>query len=263
MLTVRDRRARGCARWSMSAAARQARGRCRAIRSASLPPPRTGSCRRAMSPNLRRLAPGYRGARPAETGEIAMSVSAMSWCAAACRASATAPSSRTGAAPRPRRLGAGTGAMALWRRCFPAPEPSVTRRSSGLPARARPRAVEAVDVAEGGAELLASAVRASASRCWQRRDMNASPRAALLACLSLAASRLRHPRRQAAALPIAATRTRSRSRATATRDKTCRNGPTAAGPARVRKAATRSARTSASPASRRRSAAPGGRASKK
>ena len=46
------------------------RGRCRAIRSASSRPRPTGECRRAISSELRRLAPGYRGARPAETGEI-------------------------------------------------------------------------------------------------------------------------------------------------------------------------------------------------
>ena len=47
------------------------RGRCRAIRSASIAAAADWQLPARYIAELRRLAPGYRGARPAETGEIA------------------------------------------------------------------------------------------------------------------------------------------------------------------------------------------------
>ena len=260
MLTVRDRRAAGA---------------------------RAGLCRRGNAAGAAPM-PGYQERLVAAADGLAIAAALCCGAAAPCaglsrRASGRDRRDRMSRAarrrPRPRagrrlsrlrrgrrrcvstsKAGCGTGAMALSRRCFPGPEQSVPRRSSKRAGAGHAAAhVDTIDVAEAASELLRlSAVRASASRSWQRHEERTHRRRASRVPAARGLAGFEHPRRHGCGAADPAARRRLDPRLRRQQQDLRRNGPTAAAPAAAPEAASRSARTSASRASRRRSAARGG-----
>ena len=206
--------------------------RCRATRNASLRPQARGTCRRAISRNCaasRRPIVARARPRPENSRDQRHPSRGHSRPRPGRRLSGLRAGH--GAAPRASKAGSGTGAMGLWRQCFPA------RRNRSLTiiaaCRRGPRGarVDAVDVAEGGADLLdLRAATASAFPYCRRCEMKIVRSLAAVSGRS-AARPGRQSRKTAAAasdLPPAVGR-RCTAMATATRP--APNGPTVAAPA--------------------------------